>query len=359
MPIFSERIKQCWNGLIHGFPEESQPMDVYTLLSMSYLGQALCVATKVGVIDQLANGPKTAANLAQLTGVDRTYLLQILRALDAWKLLAHDKLGLYRLTPISETLIEPGSWLRHHMDFWSRGFYPSASKMDKIVKSDQNDPGLPSTETIFSNLYSQWSNAKQFIDYMSFITDIQSSAIVSHFDFTHMHHVVDIGGGRASLMSAVLQANPHLNGTIFDLPCMKEEVNQRISQENLADRCQFVGGNFLESVPANADVYLIKHVLHDWPDNKVSQILKAISEAMSEDSLLIIIEAVIDDTSGTEGILKLASLERMFMTGGLNHTQHEFELLLLDAKLRLKEVRHTSHQDCSMIIASKQRDSLL
>lgn len=329
-------------------------MDVYTLLSMAYLGQALFVATKVGVIDQLANGPKSLNDLAQLTDVDNAYLRQIMRALAGWDLLAYDKLGLYRLTPISEVLVDKTGWLRQHLTYWGEGYYTCAGLMYNILKSNKTKSDKSYTETIFSNLYSNPSAAKTFIDYMSFITDLQSSAIVSSFDFTPYHHVVDVGGGRASLISAVLRANPHLLGTIIDLPCMKTNVAERIDSEQLADRCTFVGGNFLESVPAGGDVYLIKHAIHDWPDKEVKKILNAISEAMHENSLLIIIEAVMNDKNGTDGLLKLASLERMFMTGGMNRTQHEFELLLLGANLRFKELRHTTLGDCSLVIACKQ-----
>jgi len=354
---FSKRLKQSWKCLFHGLPPvipAAEPIDIFKLLNFAWAGQAIFVATKIGVLDQLVQGPKSVTDLARLTNADEACLQQVLQALAGCDLLSRDESGRYSFTPLSESLADKTSWLRRYVMNWGEQYYPAAGNMLEIVKSGRSGFELTHGEASWSSIYSRPDDAKLFIDYMSSVTDMQSSAICGAFDFTPYRQIVDVGGGRASLISAVLRANPHLIGTIVDLPSMKEEAGERIKSEQLADRCTFAGGSFLESVPASGDVYMIKHVLHDWPDSDVIKILRNICTAMNENSRLIIVEGVINDLNGADCVLKLQDLERMFLTGGKGRSQGEFGALLELAGLRLEEIRHTAVMDCSLIIVRKK-----
>ena len=219
-----------------------------------------------------------------------------------------------------------------------------------LVLNDGHD-----TEAIWASLYARPDKAKLFIDFMERVTDMHSSVIVSSYNFSSNRLVIDVGGGRASLISAVLKAYPHLRGVVVDLPHMKTEVSLRLDSEGLTERCSFSEGNFLEHVPAGGDVYIIKHVLHDWPDTEVSTILSNISKVMNENDVLIIIEGLIHEENGNEELLKLQNLERMLLTDGRERSEDEFNSLLMGVELRLAEVRYTSFNDCCLIIARKNK----
>src|SRR5690606_15879345 len=104
--------------------------------------------------------------------------------------------------------------------------------------------------------------------------------LVRAYPFEKFKTLVDVGGGGGLLMCEILKRVPHATGIVFDQPRTIEETSVRIREENLSDRCQAVGGNFFEGLPPNADAYIIKHVLRDWDDESVVNILRSCREAM-------------------------------------------------------------------------------
>jgi hypothetical protein len=105
----------------------------------------------------------------------------------------------------------------------------------------------------------------------------------------------------------------------------------------------------LERVPPGADLYLIKHVLHDWADEPAARILAAIAAAMPRDSRLIIIEAVLDERDGVDGLAKLRDLEQMFWTGGRVRSEREFAAILAPAGLEIEAVTRTPIVDVCLL----------
>jgi hypothetical protein len=184
---------------------------------------------------------------------------------------------------------------------------------------------------------------------MSAVTEWQQENIVGAIDFSPYRCVVDVGGGCGGLLARILQANPHLQGTVFDQPHIRERASARIQEEKLQSRCTFVGGNFLEEVVQGADLYIIKHVLHDWADPDVVTILRNISRAMPEDSTLIIIEAVMNDANCVDRIVKMRDIEQMIWSGGKVRTESEFVSLAGKAGLRLSEIMRTQVVDVCLI----------
>ena len=108
---------------------------------------------------------------------------------------------------------------------------------------------------------------------MGSFTAMTSIAVAAAYDFSSMRKLVDVGGGQGALMAGILRANPKLRGVVFDLPRLAEGARREIAAAGLADRCEFVGGDFFETVPAGADAYMLKHVIHDWDDAKATRIL--------------------------------------------------------------------------------------
>jgi hypothetical protein len=331
-----------------------RPFDLFVFLNMAWGGQALYTATRLGVPDLLAGGSKSAGELAQRTGAGERELHQIMRALAGFGIFASDDAGGYRLTPLSEPLVTAaGSWQRNYVLIWGELYYPAAGEMLTMIRSDLTGYELAHGEPPWSHTKIRPETLALFVGFMSSVTDMHNDAVTKAVDFTPWQRVVDVGGGRASLITSVLKANPHLSGTILDLPYMEGEATERIRREGLDARCTFVGGSFLESVPAGGDVYLIKHVLHDWSDAEVPTILRNIGAAMTERSTLIIVEGVVETEDGTGQAVKMQDLERMFLTRGKARSESEFAALLEQAGLRLTEIRLTAVFDCCLIVAVK------
>ena len=85
------------------------------------------------------------------------------------------------------------------------------------------------------------------------------------------------------------------HGIVFDQPACRAGAQRLVADSGVADRCRFVGGDFFESVPRGGDVYLLKHVIHDWDDEQDVRILRNCHSAMSAESRLLLIEPALPE----------------------------------------------------------------
>src|SRR4029079_13781720 len=99
--------------------------------------------------------------------------------------------------------------------------------------------------------------------------------VLEAYDLTPFGTIMDVGGGSGALATTLLKARPELRGIVFDLPFCEDGARAHFDAAGVADRCEFVGGDFFQAVPAGADAYLLKFILHDWEDAKCAQILSS------------------------------------------------------------------------------------
>ena len=159
--------------------------------------------------------------------------------------------------------------------------------------------------------------------------------------------MVDIGGGHGSFLATVLSSNRALQGVLFDRPHVIEEARKGFSQNpELTARCEFVGGDFFESVPEGGHAYVLKRVIHDWEDGSAIAILRNCCEGMTPNGRVLVVEILIPP-GNTRSFGKLLDLHMMAITGGLERTEEEYRELFDRAGLSLTRVTHT---ECALSI---------
>ncbi len=149
--------------------------------------------------------------------------------------------------------------------------------------------------------------------------------------------IVDVGGGQGRLLAAILRKWPQTNGILFDSESVVKGAPALLDAAGVADRCSVVGGSFFESVPSHGDVYVLKHIVHDWDESRVLQILRNVRAAMSSDAKLLVIECVVPD-DGREHLSKLLDLEMLVTGTGKERTADEYAELLRTAGFRCTRV---------------------
>ncbi len=167
-----------------------------------------------------------------------------------------------------------------------------------------------------------------------------TAAVLPHaFDFGRFRHVTDVGGGEGTLLAGVLAAHPHLTGAVFDTAEGLARAPETIERHGLGGRCAPVAGDFFRSVPEGSDLYLVKSVLHDWPDERTVTILRHCRAVLPPGGTVLIVEPVLPETvrAGSAGTY-LSDLNMLVNLGGRERTREEFAELCRSAGLALTSV---------------------
>jgi hypothetical protein len=300
------------------------------------LTQLVHVAAKLGVADHLADGPKSAAELAHSCECHPDALYRTLRALANIGVLTELPQQCFRLTPMGEYLrsSQPGSLRAAASLYGEPWLWSSYGQLMHSVRTGA--PAFQHTHdsTFFEYLAGHSHAAQSFNAAMTGFSEREIDAILAAYDFSQLRRVIDVGGGHGRLVTALLEAHPALEATLFDQPGVIESAGELLQPSELGARCTLVGGDFFQAVPGGGDVYLLKSVLHDWDDSAACTILKNCHSAMGPDGRLLLIERVVGEpTERSEA--KLFDINMLVTLGGRERTQGEHQALLNGAAFRL------------------------
>lgn len=252
------------------------PEATLQLISGFWIARAIYIAAKLGIADHLHDRPKSAAELAAATGTHAPSLYRVLRALASVGVFAQGDDNRFRLTPLSETLRTdvPGSLRAFTIVELGEEHHPAWGDLLHSVKTGEiafdHAFGMP----IWEYFARHPENAKTFDDAMTGMTLAVNDAVLSSYDFSSIGKIVDVGGGHGSLIASILKSNPRMRGILFDVPAVIEGARARLAAEGIADRCEFIAGDFFESVPGGGDAYILKWIIHDWDDERALTILR-------------------------------------------------------------------------------------
>ncbi|HSR54103.1 MAG TPA: methyltransferase, partial [Acidobacteriota bacterium] len=190
---------------------------------------------------------------------------------------------------------------------------------------------------IFEHLAENPEEAAIFDAAMTCIHGGETDAVLDAYDFGPFGTLADIGGGNGSALSSALERHSDLNGILFDQPHVIERNRSALMANGLGDRCRFVGGNFFEAIPAGADAYMMRHIIHDWYDEQATQILRNCRRAIPEDGRLLIVEAVISEGNGPDPA-KLFDMVMLMVPGGLERDEAHYARLLRQSGFKLTDI---------------------
>jgi hypothetical protein len=325
-------------------------LDIYGLIHATYAAYALYVLTTHEVFDALVRGPRTISDLALRCGLQPRSLEQLL--LTAVSLGYLRRVGeVVLIENKAFVLTKPSqSWLRSYLLIWGEQMNPAFGHLEAWATKGEN-PFAAAKGAKLWEFYRQNSKAhERFVEFQDAVTDqVHTPLIASLLEVGDARQMVDVAGGKGSVACSVLAKHPQLHAIVFDQRHMQQAAIDRIERAHLSSRCRFVGGSMLESVPEGADLYLIKHVIHAWPDRGAVQILSNIRSAMPAASRLVLIEGVLDHDCGDSEFLQTRNLEQMAWTDGKVRTLGEFKALTRAAGLEIRAVNHTVVNDLSFL----------
>ena len=305
------------------------------------ISQAVYVAAKLAVFDFLGDGPKTSGELADSVGAHEPSLRRLLRALTSVQLLREDN-GRFAATPLGEQLRSdhPESWRAFALSVgWPVNWQPWG-ELEKTILT-----GKPAFDQVhgvpFFEYFGQNSeDGAVFNAAMTSLSSVDLRAILAVYDFSEFGIIVDVGGGNGALLRGILERYSQAQGILCDLPSVVANAYQ-IRNASVESRCQLVGIDMFQSVPAGGDVYILKQILHDWNDNEAVQILRNCRQAISAHGKLLHIGEVLKPPNEPD-FAKWLDLNMLVQLTGRERTEMEFRELFAMAGFKLTRVIPTA-----------------
>ena len=314
------------------------------------ISQAIYVATRLGIPDLLADGPRELDELAQATGSHPPSLRRVLLILAGVGVL--DKVGPRRfaLTSMGVGLRTgvPRSLRPSVLFLLSESHWQPWGHLLHTVRTGETAFDHVHGTGLFDYLAGHPEVATLFNAGMAGNSPDHARLVAATYDFSRMRTVVDVGAGRGRLLSTILERYPHLRGILFDRPHVIEDARQIVTEAGVADRCELVGGSFFETVPEGGDVYILRNIIHDWEDDQAVAILTNCRRAMADGARLLLVERYIADDPREALPVLHADLEMLVNVGGRERTTDEYATLLARSGFRLAQTTSLGRVEAAM-----------
>jgi orsellinic acid C2-O-methyltransferase len=303
----------------------------------------LSVVARLRIPDRVADGPMSSDELAEETSTHPPSLYRLLRAAAYLGILEETEPGRFGLADLGELLrsdVPDSMWATTQL-FCGEGVWRSWGDLMASVQTGEPSFDRGVGLDPFAEFAENPEASKNFNRAMSEGTRRDAPVIIASYDFSQFQTLVDVGGGDGSLIAAILAATPGLQGVMFDTGPGLAEAPARLGEAGVEDRCRVVEGDFFASVPEGADGYIMKSVIHDWPDGRCVSILANCRQAMGDGGKVLIVEPILPPTVKPSfarlGVV-MSDLNMLLNTGGRERTEDEFASLLRAAGFKLANV---------------------
>jgi hypothetical protein len=307
--------------------------------------QLVFVAAKLGVADVLVAGPLTVEEIASRVGAHPVSLGRVLRALASVSIFKSDPHGRFHLTRLAQTLRSdhPESLRNFALMLVDDHNWSAWGALEHTVRTGESAFEHVHGARAFPWMRAHPEKEKMFSASMASLSVMENAAVVRAYAFGKLRKVVDVGGAHGHLLAAILHSYLKVRGVLFDQPSVIEEATRTgfLAAPDVASRCETVGGDFFESVPAGADAYILKYIVHDWEDDKSVRILQNCRRAMGADGRVLVIDHVVAAGNKFDWG-KMMDINMMVMMASKERTKEEFRELFARAGLRLKRVVRTA-----------------
>jgi hypothetical protein len=329
------------------------PAAIFHLVAGMWAAKAVGVAASLGIPDQLAHGPKTADDVAKALGASPSAVYRLMRGIASVGVLSAEAGEKFSLTPIGELLRSdvPGSMRSLMIAEMAPGHWLPWGNLEEAVRSGK--PAVPKTlgMDIWDYYKKNHDEGFHFAEAMSGMSAMAMQAVLASYSFAGVKKVVDVGGSHGAFVAAVLQREKTARGVLFDRPEVVEGAGATLEAAGVSHRVERVAGSFFEGVPSGGDVYLVKHILHDWSDDECVKILANVQRAMAPGARVVVVEMLITD-KGPPSPAPLLDLNMLVMLTGKERTADEFGALFGQAGLKLSNVTPT-HSPVAVIEARR------
>jgi hypothetical protein len=319
------------------------PAAMAEFITAAWMAQGITVAADLRIADALADKPLGLDELARRVECDPDALGRLLRALIGRGIFKQLRDGRYDLTPLAQTLRwdAPDSMAALACFIGSPQDREHWSHLVDAIRTGQSViPRLRGIEG-FEWFASEPELSEVFNQAMTNFSEMAVDPVTAAYDFSGYGTIVDVAGGHGRLLAGILAAAPTAKGVLFDLPQVVAGAGPLLRKHNVADRVRVVEGSFFDSVPEGCDLYVMKNIIHDWPDDRAQQILKTVRGAARNGATLLLVECVIPPHD-REFFAKWMDLEMLVVNTGRERTGEKYQNLLQQSGFHMTRVVPTA-----------------
>lgn len=304
---------------------------------------ALRVAATLRLADLAKDDGSTAAELAPQAGVDAVPLGRLLDHLVTLGAFDHDEeSGRYAVTEWGRQLrADDPHPMRFSLDLNNTVGRAQLAAVELLHTVTADEAGYTRMygRDFYTDLAENPALRASFDASMEQRIRSEVAELVKGFDWSRFRRLVDLGGGDGYLLAAVLQAHPHLRGTVLERGETVGAAAARLAASGLGERADVVQGDFFDSVPEGADLFLLSDILHNWPDDKAATLLENCAKSMPPDGALLVVETMLDGEPG-QALNTTMDLSMWTFLGGRERTQANIVGLAERVGLILTEKKH-------------------
>jgi O-methyltransferase domain/Dimerisation domain len=321
-----------------------RPGDVVMQLALGFIGSAaLYAATKLGIPDILKAGPKPVSEIARECGGNEEAVYRVLRALAPTGIFSETAPHTFALTAEGEVLLSDRPDSIRPMVLWidSKIHFDTYPDLTYAMQTGNTVTEKVYGESCFGYFEKNPEVSRVFNEAMTGFSRMFAPAAIEAYDFSWLNGktLADVGGGHGFVLTSILKNYPEIRGVLADLEHVVAGAPEMIRKAGVESRCTTQPTDFFAAVPA-ADAYVMKHIIHDWNDEKATTILRNCARAGIGKTRVILMESVV--APGNEPhFAKWLDLEMMLLPGGKERSEAEFAKLFEGAGFRLTRVLPT------------------
>ena len=312
------------------------------LINANWTTQAIATAVRLRLPDHLAEQASSADALAQVTGCHAGALHRLLRSLVTLEVVIEGDDGCFALGELGWSLRSQATGsLSAWAEFCGTRSWPCWQHLCDCVQTGHSARQLSGGSAGLGFLDEDPEAASLFNRAMASLSFAVAESVACTLSFNGVSRVIDIGGGTGELISVVLRAHSGLRGVLHDRPHAADAARRKLLQAGVADRCEFVAGDFFDAIPSGGDLYLLKSVLHDWDEERARTILMRCRASMPHSARLVVIERLMPQrlcASDSHRAIVRSDLNMLVGPGGHERTEAAFRELLTASGLRVVAV---------------------
>lgn len=304
------------------------------------ISRAIHVAAKLKLADNVPSTGITSDDLASKLSLNPDRLYRLMRLLASYEIFEETDKYTFKPTPLSDAINSATKDnVQSAAHLVTKSMWEAYGHIEHSIRTGNDTYSDLFGKNVFEYLNDHPDESEEFDNAMHNYAELENPPIAQTCQLENKTTIADIGGGQGGFLKEVLTHHKHIKGTLFDQPHVISDAIIPGNDQDLAQRTTIVGGSFFEPIQITADVYVLKRILHDWSNEDCCKILSSIKSAMTKDSRLFIIEAIVP---GGNVPHFSKDLEAFLITwGGQERDRAEFETLLDNVGMSIVSIKET------------------